>query len=298
VALIDVVLTQCRVLFQYLSVTLVPLPEKVQLVAPQVLSRGILEPPITLPAVILTAALIACGIYLLKKRPLSGFGVLFYVLNLIPEALLVPQYAFFGYRAVLPMAGLCLVLTDCGIAALDAVRGSRMQRRVRLGLLGLTAAVVALMGTVSVERARIWSDEVRFWKEAVNQFPSQSVDFETRVEVQVLANLGRALYLRGDYPQAVYYYQAALRLRPSDALTLASVGAAYAKLGSFQEAENALKRSLEICSDLAFAHEKLGELLIAQNQRDEAQRHFEQAADLSRRNPYQGDRVCPEPARE
>jgi protein O-mannosyl-transferase len=261
-SVIEVVLTQCRVLFQYTALSLAPLPENVLLVRPQVLSHSLWEPPMTFLAVLGTAALISVGIYLLKKRPLSGFGILFYVVNLMPEALLVPQYAFFGYRAILPMLGLLLVLADCAAAMLDAVRGARLQSSIRGVILALGVSAAILMAAATVERAGIWSDEVQFWKEAVSRFPPPSADFETNVAVQVLANLGRALYIKGNYSEAVDYYQRALILKPLDALTLASLGATYSKLGKLSEAESALKKALEICPDLTYARENLGNLLM------------------------------------
>jgi hypothetical protein len=290
--LTEVLLTQSRVLFHYLALSLVPVPEKVQLVTPQVLSHGLWQPPVTFLAVLATAALTVAGIYLLRRRPLSGFGILFYLVNLIPEALLVPQYAFFGYRAVLPMLGLFLVLADCTAAVLDAVRGAKLQRPVRATLLGLCVAAVILTGTATVERSRIWSNEVRFWKEIVSQFPPASADFESGVAAQVLANLGRALYIEGKHSEAADYYQRALELRPSDALTLASLGATYAKLGKWAEAESFLRKALEICPELAFAHEKLGSVLLARDRHDEASEHLRKATVADRAKSL-SQSVCP-----
>lgn len=61
--------------------------------------------------------LLTVAIYLLRKRPLSGFGLLFFLVNISPEYLLVPQYAFFGYRASLPMPGLLLIVADLVVMA-------------------------------------------------------------------------------------------------------------------------------------------------------------------------------------
>ncbi|MGO9571054.1 MAG: tetratricopeptide repeat protein [Desulfomonilaceae bacterium] len=293
VTLLQVVLTQCRVLFHYMAVTIAPLPGNVQLVNPQVLSRSLWEPPETLVAVLATAVLIAAGIYLLRKRPISGFGILFYLGNMIPEALLVPQYAFFGYRAVLPMLGLCLVLADCTAEVLDAVSGTKLQRAGQAALVGVCVSIVILLGSATVEGARIWSDEVRFWKKTVNQFPPYPAHFEAGVAAQALSNLGRALYIKGKYSQAVNSYQAALELRPSDALTLASLGAAYAKLGQLAEAESALKKALKICPELSFAHEKLGNLLVAQGRHDEAFEHRQKAGSGGGDRDHIRDPACP-----
>lgn len=279
--LTEVVLTQCRVLFSYLSIILVPLPWRVQLVSLPGTSYSLFSPPETFAAVVGAALLVVLGCYLLKRRPLSGFGILFYLVNLIPEALLVPQYVFFAYRAVLPMLGVYLVIMDVVMAALTAVRGLKHRSMMQVGIVSFFLCAVILMGIATVKRASIWEDEVRFWRETVSQFPKNFNKSESRVASQAFTNLGTALYRNGHYMESIQYYNKALELIPTNAVALASRGSAYAKEGNLQEAEASLRQALETDPNLGFAHQSLGDLLKNQDRYEEARGHLQKGADLS-----------------
>lgn len=58
----QVILTQCRVAFTYLSALVLPLPGKIQLIGPQVISSSFLAPATTLIAVLGCGALAAAGL--------------------------------------------------------------------------------------------------------------------------------------------------------------------------------------------------------------------------------------------
>jgi len=277
----EVVLTQCRVLFSYLSLILAPLPWRVQLVSLQGISHSLFSPPATFAAVIGATVLLSAGFFLLKRRPVSGFGILFYIVNLIPEALLVPQYAFFGYRAVLPMLGVYLVVMDGVTVILSMVREPKRRPLLLAAILGFCLCAIILMGISTSMRATTWGDEVRFWQETIARFPDTFSESESRVASQAFTNLGTALYRNGRYSEAIQYYNKALELMPSNAAALASLGSAYAKQGSFQKAEASLRKAVETDPKLGFAHRSLGILLKAQDRNEEADWHFLRAADLS-----------------
>ena len=85
------VISQCRVLFSYLALILVPIPSNVRFAAAQVIFSSPLESPVIMAAVIGALAIFGAAVYLLRKRPLTGFGLLFFLLNLVPESFLVPS---------------------------------------------------------------------------------------------------------------------------------------------------------------------------------------------------------------
>jgi tetratricopeptide (TPR) repeat protein len=274
----EVLLTQCRVLFVYLSLILLPLPGRVQLVSPQIISRSMLDPPVTLVAVIGVMALVTLGMYLVKRRPLSGFGILFFLLNMIPEGVLVPQYAYFAYRALLPMLGIFLVVIDAIIWLLGLVRDSGRLRLVRTGFLCLAVASVGLMGMASAARAAIWGDGIRFWKETIAPFPQDLGRSESRPAGQAYVNLGTALFRKGRFAEAIESYKRSLGFLPDNAVARAGLGLAYARMGQAQEAEASLREALGLNPDLALAHQGLGDLLTGQGRLEEGRLHLQKAA--------------------
>ncbi len=266
----QVVFTQSRMLFLYLSLILVPLPSRVQLINPQVLSLSLMDPPVTIAAVAGAIALLVAGISCVRKRPLWGFGILFFLVNLVPEALLVPQYAYFGYRPVLPMFGVLLILADCLATLLHAAGENERWRVVRAGVFALLAGGLIFLGTSTALRADVWSDPLRFWRETVDEFPGDGVRMEPKVASHALGNLGAAFYASGRYAEAADSYERAISLSPEDPRKMLSLAASYAELGSLGEAEALLKRAMAISPDFAPTYKNLGIVYMKQNKLDQA----------------------------
>jgi protein O-mannosyl-transferase len=284
--LTEVVLTQCRVMFHYLSVILAPFPAKVQLISPQVVSRSLWEPVSTLPAAAATVIVLGAGLYALKKRPLLGFGILFFVGNIFPEGLLVPQYAYFGYRASLPMFGLLLIAADVLLAVFTAGEENRSWRWARAAVLGLCVGFALLEGLVTALRADLWSNSLRFWRDSVDQFRSQPEGaLEGKVASHALGNLAAALYAAGRYPEAAAYYEQAIESSPGDARKLASLGAVYGELGRIEEAKSLLEEAIKADPRCTVAYKNLGVLLLREQSYEQASERFEQALNFAPYDP-------------
>ena len=92
---------QCVVFFEYLRMVLLPLPSNVHLISAQIVPSAITDPPITAVAVAgVVAWTVVLGVFLLRRRPLVGFGTLFFVVNLLPEAITAPQILVLGISSL------------------------------------------------------------------------------------------------------------------------------------------------------------------------------------------------------
>jgi protein O-mannosyl-transferase len=279
----EVALTQARLLFRYAFLIVLPLPHTVQLINPQIVSVSLMDPPVTLLAVLGAVAAIAAALSLLRPRPLLTFGMMFYVITLLPEGFLVPQYLFFGYRAVLPLFGVLLIVSDAAISLLNAVDTSSMRSPLRAGLLALLVGAVILDATTTAIRSEIWQDPIRFWKETVAEFPRDSDKFERKVAAHALGNLGAALYSAGRYEEAVGYYERAREYGPGDPRKLVSLAATYGELGEAEKARSLLNEAIELMPTLTTAYKNLGILSLKEGRTDDAVRHFHKAIELA---PY------------
>jgi GWxTD domain-containing protein len=72
------------------------------------------------------------------------------------------------------------------------------------------------------------------------------LEAEFTSQYEVVAGLGFALYLKGDYGGAISYLERARKLRPPDTLLLNSAGDCHQQLGHTDEAREAFERSLEL----------------------------------------------------
>jgi protein O-mannosyl-transferase len=219
----EVILTQARVVFTYLTTILLPTTSSIQLIHPQVMSTSILQPATTLSAVVAGIALTGVGLYGLCKRPLFGFGTLFFLVSLVPEALLVPQFAYFGYRAVLPMLGICLVLADAVLLILDAASKRRMLHVAGAGFIALWAVGAALTAHTTIKKVAIWNKPAAFWQEMIDQFPTEG-NIELRAPSQALFNLGVELSRRGDTNAATISFFRAVKADPYYAEARSNLG--------------------------------------------------------------------------
>jgi protein O-mannosyl-transferase len=268
--LAQVVYTQSRVVFSYLSLIVFPVPSSVQLIAPQVLSLSLIDPPVTAAAMAGVFGMIAAGLYLLKRVPVWGFGLIFFLVGLLPEGLLVPQYAFFGYRAVLPMFGILLVAADCLARFLDAVGDLPRWRILRASVMALLAGGIICLGICNALRADLWSDPLRFWKATVAAFPEEQDHMERKVASHALGNAGAALYAAERYAEAVDYYERAIAASPGDPRKMVSLAAVYAEMGSLLEAETLLQRTIANSPNFVTAYKNLGIVLMKGNKLDQA----------------------------
>lgn len=239
-------LTQCRMLFQYVSLIAAPFPGRLQLLTPQYISESLFESPITFMAVVGAILLTLCGIRLLWRRPLTGFGILFFVINLLPEGFLAPQYVLFLYRAPLPMVGLVMVITDAVMLLSAKFESTKAARWVKTGLIALAAGTVTMYSCVCLVKADQWRDPVVFWQDVVDHLPPQTPNLEKRSVVHALNQLGFALQRKDRHSEAVHFHERALRIPDNRAESGTLLGKAYLALGKIDEAERMFRLCITI----------------------------------------------------
>ena len=242
----SIVLTQCRMLFYYLYIIILPLPSHVQLISPQAVSGGLWDPPVSLWALLGVLALLGLCIRLLSTRPIWAFGVLFFIVGLLPEGMLVPTYLFFGYRPILPMFGLWLISADLLLSILSLTKGDAVRRFALAGIVIFLIIMSALAGSVTYRKAESWSDPIRFWEDTVSQFDLQQKNLERFSTSQALNNLGDAHIRFGSPVDAIGYLEKAIELRKSYWMPYHNLGIVYALSGDIEKAVSYFQAALQI----------------------------------------------------
>jgi protein O-mannosyl-transferase len=142
-------------------------------------------------------ALVALGFALLRRRPLPGFAILWFLLQLLPTNSLIARLDLANDRQLyLALIGPALLAA----AALDAVRSRRVA-------LLCAAALVVVLAVVTVVRNRDYASEVSLWQATAHTSPGKA---------RVWNNLGYALQLTGDRDGAASAYRRALALDPGE----------------------------------------------------------------------------------
>ncbi len=199
---LQVALTESRVLFSYLFMGLAPFFFAPEFVRAETVSTSLLNPPVTLAACAGVLALIGIAIALLRKKPLISFGILFYFVVLIPESLLIPQYLFFGYRAILPMAGILLLAGAATLALLEWGRANLSARAFRPAVALASILPLICMGAVTFSLAKSWT-ALQFWKSQASKLPTYSENVESVPYLDITLNYMSHLMVSKNYSEAI-----------------------------------------------------------------------------------------------
>lgn len=144
-------------------------------------------------------------------------------------------------------------------------------RLARPKAIGALALLLAGLGFLSFQQARIYRDEATLYEATLARNPAAW-----------MAHHNLALLLSNDnrLEEAVTHLQAALRLRPNQATTANNLGYNLLRLDRPAEAVRQLEHALRLKPDYAVAHRNLGLALATLGRTAEALEHFATACRL------------------
>ena len=199
----------------------------------------------------------ATAIGLAVRRRVRRFGVdlflgAFFLISLAPslavaifpvsEAPLAERYLF------IPSAGLCL-LAGLWLARMKERLPRAWPAPARAWAPGLVAMAIAVPASVdTVERTKVWGDEVAFWSAAERRAPGAALPH---------LNLGEAYWKRGETDRALAHLRRALETygdREGRAKALNNLGVLYARSGRCEEAARAFEAALREVPDYGEAY--------------------------------------------
>ncbi len=309
----EVFLTQPRVICTYLLMILAPYVWGADLIRAMTVSRSLVDPPATAIAIAVLIALLALALAVVRRHRVPAFAVLFFFVSLIPESLLIPQYLFFGYRAILPMLGVLLIVGWAMLGLLERLRQSGHNRVGAAVVAGVAGTLAVALGVQTVLIAWNWNP-VSFWQRAYDRLPPYSEYVEKVPYSTVVLNYGRAQAKEGNYAAAEEPLKQALKFRPESTTALFFLGqvylhkpdydravqmltkavevqpaftearldlaAAYIQARRYEEAIKPLKKIIEDHPDLGVPHANLGIALFNLGRMEEAKQHLEKALEL------------------
>lgn len=168
---------------------------------------------------LLLFALGAAGLGTMRRFPLVSFGLIWFVLQLLPISL-IPRNDLLSERNLyLPSIGILL--------AVVALSSSFMQwlttilprpRLVRFGSMSLVTALVLVLCFFTYQRNQLYQDRLLLWSDAVLKSPNKARPHN---------NLGYAYALYGDWERAIEEFRTAVRLDPDYLLAQQNLRFAY-----------------------------------------------------------------------
>lgn len=252
-------LTQCRVIWIYVRLFLLPFGQNVDPDIP--LSHTLLDPGAMAGLAGLLAAVAAAWIYR-KRWPLAAFGVFVFLLLLAPTSSFVPIKDVLAERRVyLPFLGLLLI-------CLEFLRRLRTGQIVWAGL-----AVAVACATLTYQRNQVWASPLALWQDTVAKSPGK---------MRPRFQLAYVYYEQGQCPQAAANYEAASKLAPLTNDLLVDWALALDCAGRDNEAIYKLQQA-QLFENSAHVHAELGMVYAKTGRLQEALQELAQAEKIDSR---------------
>ena len=186
-------LTETRVLIQYVAWTLVPSLDTLTLYHDDIrVSRGLLDPASTLASVACLLALAGAAVFQRARRPLFALGILWFFCGHALTATVIPLLLAFEHRNYFPSLG--LLLAGASLVVLEGPLAKPAMRVATAVAIGCFYAFTTWM------RAHEWSDPMRLVASDASKRPDSPLaqyDWATRQIKAGIATGQPALERRG-----------------------------------------------------------------------------------------------------
>jgi len=194
------VLTEPRVILFYLSLLFYPISSRLTLLYDIEISRSLFQPWTTIPSILLILFIIGFAFYIVRKRPLISFCIIFYFLNHLIEGSIFNLELIYEHRNYLPSMLLFIPLAEFIIHALDYFSHKKIiQFIVALGIV----IILVGEGDITYNRNKIVSDDFLLWFDNIDKSPGLS---------RPHGNLGRIYFINNEKAKAFQEYEKAIIL--------------------------------------------------------------------------------------
>ena len=158
--LVERLLTEPRIIFDYLQHILLPKSGSNSLFHDDyIVSKNLLSPWTTLPAIIGVITLILLSFIVRKKQPLIAFAIAWFFSGHIIESTVLPLELYFEHRNYLPMLGLFIAI---------AYYASKLLKTNKVATLSLSSIFIALFSFIVFQSTTLWAkpvEQAKAWYE-------------------------------------------------------------------------------------------------------------------------------------
>ncbi len=146
------VLTQPRILFEYLYQILIPNMGELTLFHDDyIISKNWLDPWTTTPSIVGIIALIVAAFFLKKKSPVLAFGIAWFFAGHLIESTVLPLELYFEHRNYLPLLGVSIAI------AYYAYIFYSNHKPIVLAIMGVT---LLLFSFITFQNANLWGKPI------------------------------------------------------------------------------------------------------------------------------------------
>jgi tetratricopeptide (TPR) repeat protein len=205
----------------------------------------------------------------LRKMRLVGFGLLWFLVALLPTSLFPLAEVMNDYRALASYIGLVVALAA---AAALLLRKIKQRRLTRLGLVGAVTLALSASGYATFQRNKVWLNEETLWHDVVLKSPQNG---------RGLMAYGIQLLNKGDYRGALEYFHRAQEFTPEYYVLFINLAIAENAIGKSDLAEAHFQEAMRRGPWDSESYIYYARYLIQHGRLDEARTLLEQALKLS-----------------
>jgi len=261
-------LSEPRALLWYLSLILFPFPNSISLFHDFQVSSSIFHPPFTAISMVAVAAAVFLAVLKAREWKVFSFAVVWYLGQLIVEALPLPIDLVNEYR---------LYLGSLSIIA-PAAAGLVLKSKNLRPALGCLLLIAVIFAAFSRQRNQDWQTELTLLKDSSKKAPGSTLVWSLYCKA-----LGKA----GKFDLAVGACKIAIKSSPENYQAHLTLGVIYMQAGQMELAEEELKKAIKIYPNVYGAHNYLGFCYLQTGEMRLAETELRKAVELSRQSAVQ-----------
>lgn len=206
-------------------------------------------------------------------RPIS-FGILWFFLALVPTSSIIPLGEVLNdHRMYFPFIGLAIAVTwTIALLVMKYLPIIQLNTAYRAIATALIVVVLSAYAYGTHERNIVWHTQESLWKDVTIKSPDNP---------RGQMNYGISLMAKGDYANAIVYYQNTLEQWPNYAYAYINVAIAKNAMGNKIAAEENYKKALSLNSNLPEAYSFYGKFLMDNGRWAEAKKIIENGLAIS-----------------
>jgi protein O-mannosyl-transferase len=230
----DYLLTQFRVIVNYIQLLLLPINQNID--HDINISHSLLDFKV-LGCISLILIIIIGGIFLYKRNRYISFGIFWFFLPLTIESSIIPiRDVMFEHRLYLSLMGLAIIITGFAYNIF-------LQKKISYSIV-LLSAIILMLGIITYNRNKVWITSNELLVDVISKSPNKA---------RPLVNYGTSLFKRGKLKEALIYYNRALLNSTQDKElyidALYNTGIVYCSMGDFEKGKDIFNSVLKIDPD-------------------------------------------------
>src|SRR5438105_10808239 len=212
-----------------------------------------------------------------NKTRVIGFGLLWFLIALLPTSLFPLAEVMNDHRTFLPYIGLVIAIAGAAPKAFGVARLDRQQRWAKIAATCAVALFLCANAYATFQRNKVWKTEETLWHDVVLKSPRNGIG---------LMSYGIQLMAKGDFAGALDYFHRAQHITPRYPALLINLAIAENATRQSAEAEQHFNEALRLAPSSPGSYTYYARYLLSHSRADEARALLQRALELSPNDLY------------